>query len=258
VAEFATASILYGQQPLDVACREIASVGVRHLDLWHVTNWCEHLRDGPDAVTRLLERYKLRLLALSAYGAPPEALTQHLETLQRLGGTVLVTMSARPDVSVADYAEQIRPLVATATALGVSLAIENHADRCIDSIASMVELTERLPEAGLSIALAPIHLYNRDERTEDAIRALPGRVGLFYLWDWGAKGLGDWKNPAEQFVGTGRIDFHPVLRALRETGYTRPLNIFAHGPEHWPTPQTTDHLQRALARARRLAAEAPA
>ncbi len=253
--EFSTATVLYGQQTLERACQEIARVGLRYVDLWHVSGWCEHLASGPEAVAETLARHGLQLQAISAYGASRERLAQLLPVLRQLGGQVLVTGSTRADVPVAVFAEQIRPLVEQATELGVTLAIENHWDACIDAISSMVELVERLPQPGLGIALAPIHLYHRHESTAEAIRALRERIALFYVWDWGPTAEKNWKDPTEQFIGTGQIDYRPIFQALAEVGHRRPLDLFAHGPEHWPPEQTTQHLARALAYARRLVAE---
>lgn len=244
--EFSTSTVLYGEQTLDRACREIAGLRIRHADVWHVANWCEHLTEGSEAVAGTLARHGLKLQAISAYGAPPERLNELLDALRQLGGSALVTGSAPPDVPVADFAARIRPLVESATELGVTLAIENHGRACIDSIASMVELVERLPQTGLGIALAPIHLYNRQEATEAAVRALRDRIALFYAWDWGPSAQENWKCPTEQFPGTGRIDFHPILAALAEVGHSRPLDVFAHGPEHWPSERTTAHLRQAI------------
>ena len=33
---FSASTVLYGEQPLDPACDELASLGLRHVDLWHV------------------------------------------------------------------------------------------------------------------------------------------------------------------------------------------------------------------------------
>lgn len=256
--EFYTASVLYGEQTFERACQEIAGLGLRRVDLWHIPNWCEHLADGMEAVVRTLDRHHLRLEAISAYGASPERLAELLPVLKRLGGSALVIGSGKPDVSVAAFAEAIRPLVEQATALGVTLAIENHGHACIDSIASMVELIERLPESGLGIALAPIHLHNLGESTAGAIQALRLKIAVFYVWDWGPTAVKNWKDPAEQFIGTGKIDYVPIFDALVEVGYRRRLNVFAHGPEHWPPERATEHLRRALQVSRELAAQAAA
>lgn len=253
--ELFTSTVLYGEQPLDRACAEIAGLGIRAVDLWHIPGWCEHLAGDEAAVAATLKRHGLRLEAISGFGTPLGEVGRRLSTLAGLGGHALVMGSTPPTVSVADFAEQIRPAVEQAADLGVRLAIENHGQATIDSISSMVELCERLPGDGLGIALAPIHLWNLGEDTSQAIRQLRDRIALMYLWDWGPTAVRNWKDPQEQFIGTGCIDFAPVVAALRETAYPRPLCVFAHGPEHWPPQRTTAQLGAALARARSLFAQ---
>lgn len=252
VPEFFTSTVLYGEQSLERACREIAGLGLRAVDLWHVRGWCEHLEAGEEGVRQILQRHGLRLEAISAFGAGPEELAELLPVLARLGGHALVTGSTPPTVPVAEFARRIRPLAERAAELGVVLAIENHGQATIDSLDSMVKLCEDLPGGGVGIALAPIHLWNRGEETAAAVRALRGRIGLMYLWDWGPSAQANWKDPQEQFLGTGRIDFGPVAEALRATGYGRPLCVFAHGPEHWPPERASAELDQALQRARTL------
>ncbi|HET7559206.1 MAG TPA: TIM barrel protein [Limnochordia bacterium] len=254
--EWFTSSVLYGEQSFERACGEIAGLGLERVDLWQIPGWCEHLREGPAAVSRTLARHGLQLEAISAFNQPLAATCELLPVLADLGGHALVMGSAKPDVSVNEFAGQIEPLVVQAERLGVTLAIENHNRAVIDSLNSMQQLVARLPSPGLSIALAPIHLHNIGESVPAAIRAMADRIGLFYVWDWGQTSVKNWKDPAEQFVGTGEIDYPPIFAALRASGYARPLCVFAHGPEHWPPERTTAELGAALARARALAAGA--
>ena len=53
--EFFTSSVLYGEQSLERACAEIAGLGLKAIDLWHVRGWCEHLAQGEMGVRRVLE-----------------------------------------------------------------------------------------------------------------------------------------------------------------------------------------------------------
>ncbi|MBI2202116.1 MAG: sugar phosphate isomerase/epimerase, partial [Armatimonadetes bacterium] len=159
--------------------------------------WCDHLNlKNPKvdlaAVQSTLRKHGLDCHAISAYGNPVELVMERLETLKALGGYALVRGSAGPDVSVKSFADSLLPLVKRAEALGVTLAIENHGQAAIDSIDSMVELCRLVPSPGLGIALAPIHLYRRNERTEDAVQALRGRIAFFYAWDWGPSADKNW------------------------------------------------------------------
>lgn len=258
--ELSSATVLYAGQPLEVACAALASLGLHYVDLWHVPGWCEHLAEGPQRIAAVLRAHGLTLQAISAFRASPAELARLLPILAQLGAPdtlrpCLVTESARAGPSVEQFAALIRPLVEQADALGVTLAIENHGDLCIDSTASMQELVERLPGPALGIALAPIHLHSRAESTADAIRVLGGRIALCYLWDWGPTAAADWRDPAEQFLGTGEIDYGPIAAALRSIGYVHPLDVFAHGTERWLPERTTAALGAALARAQALFAD---
>ena len=250
---FSASTVLYGRQPLDTACAELAAVGLGQIDIWHVENWCEHLAGGVPTVRASLRRHGLELDSISAFNWPLAHLPGLLDQLADLNGRVLITASAKPDVTVPRYLEQIDSVIRHAESLGVTLAIENHATTVIDSIQSMHTLLDLECSPALGVALSPIHLFNRDESTAEAIQALRRRIALCYAWDWGAKGLANWKDPTRQFLGTGNIDHRPIFHALHATGYAHPVQLFAHGPENWPPQKTTAHLRRALAVARCLA-----
>ncbi|MDE2903887.1 MAG: TIM barrel protein [Chloroflexota bacterium] len=249
---FSASTVLYGRQPLDKACAELAAVGLHQIDLWHVANWCEHLADGVPTVRKTLRRHGLQLDTLSVFNWPHARLRALLDQMAELNGRALITASAKSDVTVPHFLQQIDPVIRHAESLGVTLAIENHGATVIDSIESMLTLIDLEPSPALGIALAPIHLFNRSESTADAVYALGKRVALCYAWDWGARGLANWKDPARQFIGTGNIDHRPIFEALHATGYAHPVQLFAHGPENWPPARTTAHLRRGLAVAQRL------
>lgn len=249
---FSASTVLYGRQPLDRACAELASVGIRHIDLWHVENWCEHLSDGVPVVRETLRRHNLQLDSISAFNWPLTCLPDLLDQLAALSGRIMITASAKPAITVPQYVKKIAPVIRHAEELGVALAIENHGATVIDSIESMRTMLSLEPSQALGVALSPIHLFNRDDSTAEAIHALGHRVALCYAWDWGAKGLANWKDPTRQFLGTGNIDHRPIFEALHATGYTHPVQLFAHGPEDWPPERTSAHLRRSLAVAHRL------
>jgi sugar phosphate isomerase/epimerase len=232
-----TSSVMFAEQSFDTACAAIASAGIRDVDIWSIKGWCEHIPPNEnepdwDALRETLAKHGLRCAGFSLYGSPDEMIRVRLPQMATLGGKTLVIGSASPDVSVEAFAERMRPLADRARDLGVTLAVENHGNATIDSIASMVEVCERIPHEGFGIALAPIHLHRRNEETADAIRALGQRIALFYAWDWGPTADKHWKNPQEQIPGWGVISFKPIFAALREIAYARPLCLFAHGVEH--------------------------
>jgi len=232
-----TSSVMFAEQSFETACAAIARTGMSEVDIWSIKGWCEHISPHEkepnwDPIRETLAKHGLRCAGFSLYGSPDEMVRIRLRQMAALGGKVLVIGSASPDMSVEAFAERIRPLADEALELGVTLAVENHGNAVIDSIASMREVCDRIPHSGFGIALAPIHLHRRHESTADAIRALGERIALFYAWDWGPTADKNWKDPQEQIPGRGVIAFKPIYAALREIRYSKPLCLFAHGLEH--------------------------
>ena len=250
MAEFSTSTVLWNREGFDGACARIADLGIRHVDVWQVKGWCEHLADGARAAERTLNRHDLKLSAISAFHADPKEMIELLSVLKDLDGSVLIAGSAKPDVGLAEFVESIRPVVERAAALGVTFAVENHGNACVDSTASIVELTEALPGPGLGIALAPPHLFRRGEDTVAAIHQLHNRIAFFYLWDWATST--ETRDASSQFLGSGEIDYAPIIAAIEGAGLTIPLNLFAHGAEHWPGDKTRESLRNARDYAERL------
>ncbi len=236
--DYFASSVAFAEQSFGDACAGLQEAGVREVDIWSVANWCAHLPPddaNPDlgAVKSALDAHGQSCRAISAYGKDTEDMVlARLDHLAALGGKVLVRGSGPEDMTVAEFADSFMPYVRRAEELGVQIGIENHRGSVINSTASMRELLERVESPALSIAFAPIHVHMAQEDIPEAIRAVAGRISLFYAWDWGPTAEKFWKDPQEQIPGTGVIDFPAMFRTLHEIGYTDPLCIFAHGLEY--------------------------
>lgn len=87
----------------------------------------------------------------------------------------------------------------------------------------------------LGIALAPFHVMGNGESVPEAIEAIGPKLLFFYAWQRAA-GMAE-------LPGDGTLDFAPVLRALRQVGYTGYVNIFTH--THAPKDEMTQAVIRA-------------
>ncbi len=236
--DYFAASVAFAERPFAEACAALREAGCKEVDIWSVANWCAHLPPGepnPDleSVKRTLTEHQLTCRAISAYGKDSEEmLLARLEHLAALGGRALVRASGPEEMTVAAFADWIAPFVRRAEELGVQIAIENHRNMVINTIASLRELVARVESPALGIAFAPIHVHMAGEDIAEAIHAVSGRIALFYAWDWGPTADKNWKDPQEQVPGSGVLDFHAMFRALNEIGYAEPLCLFAHGLEH--------------------------
>ena len=256
--ELYTSSVIWGEQSLERACREASGLGLKRLDLWHVKGWCEHLGAGAAEAGRVLRDHGLSCESLSVYNWPLSEIPKFLEAAADLEATAVITGSPGPEAGVSSFCREIESLAHGAADLGVVLAVENHGRAVVDSTASMEDMCRTLSSPGLGLALAPIHLHNLGEDTAEAVRRLKGRIAVFYAWDWGPKARKNWKDPDDQLVGTGEIDHGPIFKALKETGFPHPLQVFAHGLEHRPPEEATSRLARALDHLKALEAAIPA
>lgn len=210
----------------------------RHLDPAH---------DSVGAIRRELADAGLTLDALSIYRCDVDAKLARVEYCAQVGAPMVIFCADR--VPYETLVRSLEPVVARAEALGVRLAIENHIDRPIDTIAAMERLVRDLPSPVVGFTIAPPHLAANGESAADAIRRLGPRVFGFYLWDLGKHyerahaiefGPGE-----EQVPGQGQLDFAPMIAALREVGYAGSLNIALHGMEGWPLERIVPQLAAA-------------
>ncbi len=123
-----TAEILpYHDYPLEIALRELASLGFAEVNLWSAAPpLAAHVNPGDDVagIKAALARYGLRACGLTTYGKSRDAILARLRLAHDLEiGTVIFDCEARYADFVATF---LPPLLGEAERLGVSIAVENH------------------------------------------------------------------------------------------------------------------------------------
>jgi sugar phosphate isomerase/epimerase len=180
--------------------------------------------------------------------------------LQRFGGNVLVVGCKGPvglqgdalRSEVKKFAGQMRPHLAAAEKMGMTIALENHAGTIIetpDAIRWLAEFTAGQP---MGIALAPYHLEQNAPMLAGLIRDLGPKLALFYGWQYGVGCMKVMPEDQEtlQLPGRGNLDFTPLLQALKDIRFAGWTEIFMHhtprGLPPFPTvPPITAELVRA-------------
>jgi sugar phosphate isomerase/epimerase len=257
------ASSLYGCTRLEEVLAEVRKTGTDAVDLWpkrHADQREQVEAMGHDRFAELLRRCRVRLGMTTRYDLGPFGLGPEFGFLARFGAKLLVTGSAGPpDLSgpqckaaVRQFVEKMKPHVAEAEKHGVTIAIENHAGALLSTPDSLRYFAELSASPNLGIALAPYHLP-QDERTlSRLIEDLGPRLAHFYAWQHGMGCMQ--KQPKQdelrQMPGRGKLDFRPLLGALKKIGYTGGVEIFMHPfPRGIPilptTAAVTDEINRA-------------
>lgn len=255
------ASCMYGELPLDAILPEAARIGATEIDLWpkiHGNQREQIDAMGHDVFAEKMKAAGLRLGIITRYDLGPYKLQDEMKVVKALGGDMIVTGSGNIEGAslkerVQAFVESMKPHVAVAEELGVTIAIENHGNQLIESPDSLKYLAELSGSDRLGIAFAPYHLPQDPEVLAGLIRDLgPGMVH-FYAWEHGHGCMVKIPKAQEmqQLPGYGPLEFGPIVKALEETKYSGRTSIFMHPvPRGIPILPTATEVTQAINRSR--------
>ena len=263
---------MYGRLPLKEILPEVTKTGADTIDIWPAVhgNQREQIEAmGHDAFAAMLRAHKtakgtLRMGCITRYDLGPFGLQKEIAFAKKFG-TKLMVCGGRgrrgltgPELKaeVKKFAEMMKTHLEAAEAAGVTIAIENHSSNLINTPDSLKWLAALAPSPHLGIALAPYHLESLgvDAAGHAAlIKALGNRIAMFYAWQHGmgcSKKLSK-KQELLQMPGRGKLDFTPILGALKAIRFTGDTSIFMHPvPRGIPILDTAAQCTTEINRAR--------
>jgi sugar phosphate isomerase/epimerase len=232
---------MYGKLPLGEILPEVRKAGSRHIDIWpeHHANQREQIEAmGHERFVTLLKQHQVELGIITRYDLGPFGLQDEMKVVNRLGGSMIVCGSGGPKnlkgpalkSAIREFIEKMKPHVEAAERADVTIGIENHANSLIDLPDAIEWFAEYSPSRAIGIALAPYHLPQNPELIADLISILGDRLVHFYAWE---HGMGCHKKlPKEeemmQMPGRGKLDFIPILAALKKIDYRGWTEVFMH------------------------------
>lgn len=240
-------SAMYGEMPLDVILPEVAKTGCEAIDIWCKVhgNQREQIAEmGDDAFAALMKKHAVQLGVSTRYPLGPFGLQDEMAWLKKLGGKVIVTGSKGPKdpegaeakVAVQKFLEEMKPHVARAEELGVTIAIENHDKQAIYHPESLRYFAELNQSRHLGIAFAPHHLHRWSDQIPALLRDLGARNLPFMYFQEHSEGIRAKvakEIEMQQMPGFGGgLDYRPIVKALRDIRFTGYVEIFMH-----PTPR---------------------
>lgn len=240
------ASAMYGSLPLAEILPEVKKTGATGIELWpkkHGTQREEMDAIGHDKFAAMLKEHGIGFGGSTRYDLGPFGLTEEIAVVKKLGGTFIVTGGAgefkvSPEqlkANVKAFVEKMKPHAALAAENGVEIGIENHINNLIDTPDSLLWLADDIRNIpGIGIALAPYHLPQDTKLLSDLITHIDKKMTLFYTWEHGMGCMKPMPKAEElqQLPGRGKLDWKPLLAALKATKFTGPTEIFMH-----PTPR---------------------
>ena len=237
---------MYGEMPLADILPEAAKTGCEAVDIWCKVhgNQREQIAEmGDDAFVALMKKHGTKLGVSTRYPLGPFGVQDEMAWVKKLGGKIIVTGSKGPKDPEGDAAkdavkkflEEMKPHVAKAEELGVTIAIENHIGQAVYHPDSLRYFAEFNRSANLGIAFAPHHLFRWAEQIPKLLRDIGARNLPFVYFQEHSEGMMKKTSKEiemQQLPGLGALDYRPIVKTLRDIGYTGFVEIFMH-----PTPR---------------------
>lgn len=244
---YVLSSALYGEMPLETILPEVEKAGCESIDIWckvHGNQREQITAMGDDAFAALLSEHRVKLGLSTRYPLGPFRLQEEMAWVRKLGGSMVLCGSSGPKdpegaaarEAVRKFLEAMKPHVARAEELGITIAIENHVSQCLyhpDSLRYFAELNQ---SPRLGIAFAPHHLHRWTEQIPQLLRDLGARNLPFIYFQEHSEGISKKASKEvemQQLPGFGGgLDYRPIVKALRDIQFHGLAEIFMH-----PTPR---------------------
>jgi sugar phosphate isomerase/epimerase len=244
---YTLSSALYGTMPLDVILPEVAKVGAESIDIWckaHGDQREQATALGEEAFAALLKKHGVRVGSSTRYPLGPFKLQEEMAWVKKHGGDLVICGCVGPKnpegaaakAAVAKFLEDMKPHVAKAAELGVTIAVENHVNQALhhpDSIKAFADLNT---SPNLGLAFAPHHLHDWQDQIPALIRYAGAKNLPFIYFQEHSEGI--FKKTSkeielQQLPGFGGgLDYRLVVKALRDVRFKGVAEIFMH-----PTPR---------------------
>jgi sugar phosphate isomerase/epimerase len=262
---YVLASALYGTFPLADILPEVAKTGADAIDIWCLPHGDQREqidKMGVDAFAELLQKHNVKLGVFTRYPLGPFKLGDELKLARKLGGKMVLCGSGGPkDLAGAEAAREIRvflekmkPHIAAAEELGVTIAIENHGSSLLSHPDSLRAFADQNRSAAIGVAFAPHHLHAWADQIPQLIEDLGRQIVFFYAQEHGRGSKV--KLPKEQELMQlpgfgGGLDYKPVAAALRKIRFAGPVEIFMHPvPRGVPILPTIPEITAAVNKSR--------
>ena len=260
----------YHDYSLDESLRELADMGLTHVNLWTSAPPLAHHVNPGDDIAEIKQ-------SLRKYGITPTGLTMYGKTQDEMNERILMAAELEIPYVVFDCEEHypnfvsrfLPPLLRACEQTGVKIAVENHLtvpftadfesggheeerwEEGVDTLAQIKRLVTDIDSDYLGVCVAPPHLWVMQETISEVVTFLMERKKLFhyYIWDIdrayerGQDGL-DF-GPGEQQLPRpdGVLDWKVLLHNLAASGYEGVASLKCHGSAGWPLDYVTSQFR---------------
>lgn len=244
---YTLSSALYGTMPLDVILPEVAKAGAESVDLWckvHGDQREQATAMGEEAFAALLKKHGARVGSSTRYPLGPFKLQEEMAWVKRHGGDLVVCgcvgpknpQGAEAKAAIAKFLEDMKPHLAKAAELGVTIAVENHVNQALHHPDSLKAFADLNTSPNLGLAFAPHHLHEWTDQIPALLRYAGAQNLPFVYFQEHSDGIfqkASKEVEMRQLPGFGGgLDYRLVVKALRDVHFKGVAEIFMH-----PTPR---------------------
>ena len=261
---YIVASSLYGRMSLADVLPEVRKAAAEFIDIWserHASHREQIETMGHHQFAAMLKQHNVKLGILTHYDLSPFNLQGEMQIARKFGGSMIICGSRGPGnlkgealkAAIKEFIAKMKPHIAAAEKTGSTIGIENHSNSLICSPDSLRWFAEFAPFRNIGIALAPYHLPQDPALIAKLIVDIGKCLVHFYDWQYG---MGCHKKlPKEQELlqlpGRGRLDFAPIIAALKKINYKGWTEVFMHPvPRGIPILPTAAEVTAEINRAR--------
>jgi sugar phosphate isomerase/epimerase len=265
-------SAMYGEMPLESILPEVSKAGCEAIDIWCKVhgNQREQIQFMGDAAARkMFEEHRVRPAVFTRYPLGPFGLREEMKKVRKsFGAEILVCGSTGPRgpagkdarSAVRKFLEKMKPHVAVAEETGIKIAVENHSGQLLYHPDAIRYFAEFNTSPNLGIAFAPHHLHKFTNQIPALIRELGDKNIPFMYFQEHSEGMHKKSTKAiemQQLPGFGGgLDYRPLVKALKDIGYSGYCEIFMHPvPRGIPILPTVREITAAINRSRGYIAE---
>jgi sugar phosphate isomerase/epimerase len=263
---YTLSSALYGTMPLDVILPEVAKVGAESIDLWckvHGDQREQATALGEEAFAALLKKHGVRVGSSTRYPLGPFKLQDEMAWVKQHGGDLVICgcvgaknpQGSEAKAAIQKFLEGMKPHLAKAAELGVTIAVENHVNQILHHPDSLKAFADLNTSPNLGLAFAPHHLHEWRDQIPDLLRYAGGKnLPFIYFQEFSE---GEFKQASkaiemQQLPGFGGgLDYRLIVKALRDVRFKGVAEIFMHPvPRGLPILPTVGEITAAVNQSR--------
>lgn len=259
-------SAMYGEMPLEVILPEVSKAGAEAIDIWcrvHGNQREQIAEMGDEAFGGMLAKNHVQLGVSTRYPLGPFKLQEEMVWVKKMGGKIVLCGCTGPKdpegaeakTAILKFLEEMKPHVARAEELGITIAVENHNKQALYHPDSLRYFAEFNRSKHLGIAFAPHHLHKWADQIPALLRDLGADQIPFIYFQEHSDGIfakASKEVEMQQMPGFGGgLDYRLIVKALRDIRYRGFVEIFMHPtPRGIPILPTVDEITAAINKSR--------